>query len=269
MQGYSVVLSGDPDGFAQQLRDHLERHEDVFSRIDVIATALPLEQRLASDPPDLVTLDLGLAGLGGVPGAERLVRWYRTRMSSQAVPAGRRLVVVSPTGDDGLVARACAWGADYFVVRPFDVATLGLRFRQLVTGERGPLPSRRQRRLRQIERCVVRYMEDLGVPPHYKGRAYLKDAIVMVVEDRGLLERVTKELYPRIARLHQTAPFKVERAIRHAIEVTVERGNLSLIERLFAHLINDRRARPTNSSFIALLADQVRLEICGLAGAAR
>ena len=255
-----MLLSADPQGYARQLADYLKCYPDRFAPVESAEHLLELEQRLASSLPDVVTVDLALPGLQEPSEAGRLVRWYRRLSRERGAPA-RRVVVVSPVGDDGLVAEAFRWGADYFVVRPLDLATFGRRLQQLASGERPAGGGRRARRRRELEARVVAYLEALGVPAHYKGRAYLKDAVVMVAERRNLLERVTKELYPHIAALHRTSAAKVERAMRHAIESTVQRGNLTLIERLFASLMDERRTRPTNSSFIARLADQVRLEM--------
>ena len=259
-RSYSVLLSADPHGYASQVAARLAEEPQTYACVESAPTLLELERRLSQDPPDLVTVDLALPGLTGPPDAGRLVRWYRKLVSDRGL-APRRVVIISPLGDDELVAEAWRWGADYFVVRPFDVPTLTRRLHQLLTGERPAVGLRRARRRREIELRVVGYLEALGMPPHYKGRAYLKDAIAMVVERRDLLDRVTKELYPCLAVLHRTSPAKVERAMRHAIESTVQRGNLQLIERLFANLMDEHRSRPTNSSFIARLADQIRLDM--------
>ena len=259
-RSFSVLLSADPHGYASQVAAHLAEQPQTYARVESAPTLLELERRLSEQPPDLVTVDLALPGLTGPPDAGRLVRWYRKLVSDRGL-APRRVVVISPLGDDELVAEAWRWGADYFVVRPFDVPTLSRRLRQLLTGERPAVGLHRARRRREIELRVVSYLEALGMPPHYKGRAYLKDAIVMVVERRDLLDRVTKELYPCLAAMHRTSPAKVERAMRHAIESTVQRGHLELIEQLFASLMDERRTRPTNSSFIARLADQIRLDM--------
>lgn len=280
MEGFFVLVSDDPQGFGRSVGAALAGDAQV-SRVDTVASAAELQHRLAVEPPvDLLMLDLALTGLGGATGAERLVRWWRSHRSAgagadQGESTGRgsrsttdlgrgRLVVVSSVGDDALVQRAFEWGADYFVVRPFDVETLVRRLRVLLgEGRRDEREgvSGRARRARALESRIVQHLESLGVPTHYKGRAYLKDAIAMVVEEDGLLSRVTKELYPRVAALHQTSPFKVERSIRHAIESTVQHGNLERIHELFTDLMDERRTRPTNSAFIGRLAARIRQEL--------
>lgn len=273
MEGFSVLLSDDPQGFGRSVAAALA-DDPVIARVDVAGSALEMEHQLGQRPVHLLVLDLALSGLGGAAGAERLARWYRgglpsavgggRRQGAEQGPAGsdrRRLVVVSTVGDDALVQRAFEWGADYFVVRPFHVGTLVRRLHDLLGRGRSVDGPERAYSWKELERRVVHHLEALGVPPHYKGRAYLKDAIAMVVQDAGLLSRVTKELYPRVAALHQTSSFKVERSIRHAIESTVQRGNLEGIHRLFADLMDERRTRPTNSAFIGRLAELVRREL--------
>jgi len=280
VEGFFVVVSDDPQGFGRSVGAALAGDARV-SRVETVASAAELQQRLATEPPvDLLILDLALAGLGGATGAERLVRWWRSRLAAdqstgQGGPTGRgsrsttglrpgRLVVVSTVGDDALVQRAFEWGADYFAVRPFDVPTLVRRLQGLLGDGRRDgqeAVAGRARRARELESRIVHHLESLGVPTHYKGRAYLKDAIAMVVEEQDLLSRVTKELYPRVAALHQTSPFKVERSIRHAIESTVQHGNLERIHELFTDLMDERRTRPTNSAFIGRLAQRIREEL--------
>lgn len=266
MGPFSAVVSDDPQGFGVALAEALRARGASFAPVELAHSAAELEHLAGQGMQnvDLVVVDVALPGLGGIEGAQHLAEWWRSlrlRRSPEALRRRGRLVVVSAVGDDDLVSAAYTWGVDYFVVRPFDVSTLAVRLEQLVGGRRPEGGWKRTKRLREVERRAVRYMEDLGVPPHYKGRAYLKDAIVMVVEDRELIRRVTKELYPRVASLHHTSAFKVERAIRHAIETTVARGNLALIEAMFAHLMDERRTRPTNSSFIARMADQIRADM--------
>lgn len=276
VQGYAVLLSDDPQGFGRALGAALADDPATFCRVDMASSALEMEHLLSEREVHLLVLDLALSGLGGPTGAERLARWWRRRLSADprkgqeeacptpgAGPAGprRRLVVVSALGDDGLVRQVFEWGADYFVVRPFQVGALVERLRELLGGRPASRRPAGARRLRELESRIIHHLEALGVPPHYKGRAYLKDAIAMVVEDQELLSRVTKELYPRIASLHHTSPFKVERSIRHAIESTVQRGNLERIHELFTDLMDERRTRPTNSAFIARMAQRIREEL--------
>ena len=103
-------------------------------------------------------------------------------------------------------------------------------------------------------------IHEIGVPAHIKGYQYLRDAIIMSVKDMDLLNSITKILYPTIAKMHQTTPSRVERAIRHAIEVAWSRGKMDTIDELFGYTVSNGKGKPTNSEFIALIADRIRLE---------
>ena len=152
-------------------------------------------------------------------------------------------------------------GAHYCIVKPFDISTLLRRMRQFVPAGPPLLRANDESRRQQVESAVAERLHKLGVPRHFKGYHYLVDAIRLVVYDLTLLHTVTKDLYPSIARRHNTSPERVERAIRNAIEVTMTRGNLSEIQRVFGYLVDVGKGKPSNSSFIARLADQVRIEL--------
>lgn len=107
---------------------------------------------------------------------------------------------------------------------------------------------------------MTNIIHEIGVPAHIKGYQYLRDAIIMSVNDMEMLNSITKILYPMIAKKHQTTPSRVERAIRHAIEVAWSRGKMDTIDELFGYTVNGGKGKPTNSEFIALIADKVRLE---------
>lgn len=112
---------------------------------------------------------------------------------------------------------------------------------------------------RDLEKDVTDMIHELGVPAHIKGYQYLREAIMMSVEDMDMLNSITKVLYPTIAKKFQTTPSRVERAIRHAIEVAWSRGRMETLDALFGYTINTGKGKPTNSEFIALIADKIRL----------
>ena len=120
--------------------------------------------------------------------------------------------------------------------------------------------SKREYMERNLETDVTNIIHEIGVPAHIKGYQYLRDSIMMSVNDMEMLNSVTKLLYPTIAKMHQTTPSRVERAIRHAIEVAWSRGKMDTIDELFGYTVNGGKGKPTNSEFIALIADKVRLE---------
>ena len=117
----------------------------------------------------------------------------------------------------------------------------------------------KEKPVRDLEKDVTDMIHELGVPAHIKGYQYLRDAIIMAVDDMDVLNAITKVLYPTIAKMHQTTASRVERAIRHAIEVAWSRGKLDTLDELFGYTVSNGKGKPTNSEFIALIADKIRL----------
>ncbi|UWG99001.1 sporulation transcription factor Spo0A [Dehalobacter sp. DCM] len=185
--------------------------------------------------------------------------------------------VLTSFGQENMTQRAVKLGADYYILKPFDLDTLGKRIRQLVgiceiepvlnydssTIITKPILSQAainaNNPVRIVEVEVTKMIQQMGVPAHVKGYQYLRDAIVAVIKDVSLLSAVTKELYPMIAKSYTTTPSRVERAIRHAIELAWDRGNINFMNKFFGYTINIDRGKPTNSEFIAMVADKLRI----------
>ncbi len=202
--------------------------------------------------PDLVVLDHVMPNLDGV-GVLEAIRDFEDRP---------KVLMLTAFGHENLIQRAAELGVDYYIMKPFDIPTLLQRIRQVAQDPtRAKVSVKHQQRRHQVEREVAHQLSTLGVPPHFKGYLYLQDAVTLVVLEPELLSAVTKELYPAVARMRNTSAHKVERAIRHAIESTWVRGNLAFIDRLFAYTVDAEKGKPTNSSFIARLADHVRMEL--------
>jgi two-component system response regulator (stage 0 sporulation protein A) len=170
-------------------------------------------------------------------------------------------------GQEFIAQRAIMLGVDYFILKPFDLEVLCKRIRSLrqetlsaAIGQ--PLAASAGRSAENgfnISAEVTSMMHQIGIPAHVKGYQYIRDAVLMVVEDVSLLGAVTKELYPAIARKYDTVPNRVERGIRHVIELAWERGHTETLRRIFGYSMNIERQKPTNLEFIALLADKLRI----------
>ena len=162
-------------------------------------------------------------------------------------------------GQESITQRVVDLGADYYILKPFNLDVLIDRIRQLA---RGTPVSKRTAAIkpRNLDMEVTNIIHQLGVPAHIKGYLYLREAILMVIRDVDLLGAVTKELYPLVADRYNTTPSRVERAIRHAIEVAWSRGNIDIINSFFGYTIDTDRGKPTNSEFIAIIADKLRVE---------
>lgn len=162
---------------------------------------------------------------------------------------------------------AFQYGASYYVLKPFEKETILAKIQQLKPDNKAMLVNSREQYTKRddkseynLEMDVTNIIHEIGVPAHIKGYQYLRDAIMMSVDDSEMLNSITKILYPSIAKQHKTTPSRVERAIRHAIEVAWTRGKVDTIDELFGYTVNNGKGKPTNSEFVALIADKIRLE---------
>ena len=212
--------------------------------------------------PDVVLLDIIMPKEDGLTVMERINR--DDSMKKHPV-----FIVVSAVSQERITEDAFNLGAYYYILKPFDNDMVLRRIKNLKYGVRGNVPklaakssSEHVMQLleRNLEMDVTNVIHEIGVPAHIKGYQYLRDAIIMSVNDMEMLNSITKILYPTIAKKHQTTPSRVERAIRHAIEVAWSRGKLDAIDEMFGYTVNSGKGKPTNSEFIALIADKIRLE---------
>ena len=211
--------------------------------------------------PDVVLLDIFMPKMDGLTVMEKV----NTDKTLKKRPA---FIVVSAVGQERITEDAFNLGAYYYILKPFDNEFLLDRIKDignLSSGKRTlHRPVQGQAVLpkpeRNLEMVVTNIIHEIGVPAHIKGYQYLRDAIILSVDDVEMLNSITKILYPTIAKKHQTTPSRVERAIRHAIEVAWSRGKMDTIDELFGYTVSNGKGKPTNSEFIALIADKIRLE---------
>ena len=199
--------------------------------------------------PDAVVMDLVLTGLDGLEVLERLT-------SFDPKP---KVLVTSAFLHEGLVEQARSLGADYFMTKPCRVSTVLERCRQLCMGVE-PQSAALTNGDESLELRVTSIIHEIGVPAHIKGYQYLREAIRLAVEDMEVINAVTKVLYPTVARKFGTTPSRVERAIRHAIEVAWDRGDLETLQKYFGYTVSNAKGKPTNSEFIAMIADRLQLQ---------
>jgi len=177
-----------------------------------------------------------------------------------------KIIMLTAFGHENVTQRAVELGASYYILKPFDMELLLTRIKQVMSeADLEPNLSRVRKSLllanpNNIEFNITEIIHELGVPAHIKGYLYLRDAIIMVYNDIEILGAITKVLYPRVAEKHKTTPTRVERAIRHAIEVAWNRGNVEIIKSTFGYTINTSKTKPTNSEFIAMIADRLKIE---------
>ncbi|QOV20054.1 sporulation transcription factor Spo0A [Blautia liquoris] len=208
--------------------------------------------------PDVVLLDIIMPKMDGLTIMEKV-------SNDQTIKKQPAFIVISAVGQDRITEDAFNLGANYYILKPFDndvvlsrIKTVGgreTRRGEVRMNEYTPQPQERN-----LELDVTNIIHEIGVPAHIKGYQYLRDAIILSVEDVEMLNSITKILYPTIAKKHQTTSSRVERAIRHAIEVAWSRGKMDTIDALFGYTVSNGKGKPTNSEFIALIADKIRLE---------
>lgn len=252
MQKMRVLIVDDNREFVGLLREYLEKQDDI-EVCGVAYNGIEALEVISATEPDVVVLDIIMPYLDGIGVLERLDQQDSTRRP--------KVVMLTAFGQESITHRVLELGADYYILKPFDLNILTDRLRQLFTN--GAVATPRLPTVRDKERTqdtkVTSIMHELGIPAHIKGYLYLRDAIIMVVDRVDLLSKITKELYPTIAQKYVTTPSRVERAIRHAIEVAWDRGNMDFIQRVFGHTISQEKGKPTNSEFIAMVADRLRL----------
>ena len=193
-------------------------------------------------------MDLVLTGLDGLEALDRL----------KELPQPPLVLVLSAFLHEGLVQEVSAHGADYLMVKPCRAVTVLERCRQLAMGTepQAELSAAEE----SLEVRVTSIIHEIGVPAHIKGYQYLREAIRLAVEDMEVINAVTKVLYPTVAKKFSTTPSRVERAIRHAIEVAWDRGDLETLQKYFGYTVSNAKGKPTNSEFIAMIADRLQLQ---------
>lgn len=162
---------------------------------------------------------------------------------------------------DYVSAAAASLGVRYLMLKPCDMNVLVERMEEIRGGESPRYPAPRRMDRTGIESMVTNIIHEIGVPAHIKGYQYLREAIILAVDDMDVINAITKVLYPQVAKTFQTTPSRVERAIRHAIEVAWDRGDLDTLQSFFGYTVSNTKGKPTNSEFIALIADRLQLQL--------
>lgn len=231
------------------------------SGFNVIGTASDGEEAIEGIKlfePDLVLLDIVMPKLDGIG----VMEWINNTDNLNKKP---KIIVITAMGQEWVNEVAFKYGATYYIAKPFNndnvVRQIELAAYQDVLGERRKIVvNRNDYILSNLESEVTKLLHDIGVPAHIKGYGYLRDAIIMAVNDTNMTNCITKALYPSVAKINDSIPSRVERAIRHAIEVAWNRGNMDTIDDLFGYTINSGKGKPTNSEFIALISDKIRID---------
>ena len=257
----NVVVADDNERIVSLLSDLLSSDEEI-SVVGKAKNGQEAYDMIKKEKPDVVLLDIIMPKLDGLSVMDKVNK----DTTLEKHPA---FVVMSAVGQEAITEDAFSLGANYYIMKPFDHETLMCRMKQFKNNSRSKTSAARtisamQKQniepVKDLEVLVTEFIHEVGVPAHIKGYQYLRDAIMMTVEDQEMLGAITKVLYPEIAKKHKTTSSRVERAIRHAIEVAWSRGRIETIEEMFGYTINTGKGKPTNSEFIALIADKIRLQ---------
>jgi len=263
----TVLIADDNDEFSETLKSYF----DMTDEMEVIAVTKDgneAYEKIKELKPDVALLDVIMPHLDGIGVLEKL-----NNSNLEKYPF---CIMISAVGQDKITKEALRLGAQYYVMKPFDMDVLVKRIEELrdykfeelntvfVTKEQkssyirlNPNNSAED----NLEVSVTNLIHEVGVPAHIKGYQYLREALIMAVYDEEVINQITKTLYPDIARKYKTTSSRVERAIRHAIEIAWERGKLETVQSLFGYTVNLSKGKPTNSEFIAMIADKLRLEL--------
>lgn len=264
----TVLIADDNQEFSQTLASYIDAQSDM----EVIAKAkdgTEVIDIITNTVPDVILLDVIMPHLDGLGVLENL--------NKIRIPKKPICIMLSAVGQDKVTQKAIELGAQYYVVKPFDIEVLIQRIREFkyykpaennnnfISRDSRPqyieISPDKNKSEDNLEALVTNIIHEVGVPAHIKGYQYLREAIMMVVNDIDVINQITKSLYPQIAHKFNTTPSRVERAIRYAIEVAWGRGQEEVVEKIFGYTISAAKGKPTNSEFIAMIADKLRLEL--------
>ncbi len=205
--------------------------------------------------PDIVIIDIWMPRLDTV---SIIKSCHSIDFAPDAMPS---FIVTSQLNNPSMLTEASEAGADYCVLKPINYPGLAERIRRLLRQRESlaPADQKEKRESLELEAQVTKIIHQIGVPAHIKGYQYLRTAIIMTINDNDIINSVTKILYPSVAKQYKTTSSRVERAIRHAIEVAWDRGDVDTLNSYFGYTVQTSRGKPTNSEFIAMIADNLRL----------
>ncbi len=256
-----VVIADDNVEFAEIVKNFLNQKEDI-EVIDIAKDGEEAVKILKEKEPDVALLDVIMPQLDGIGVLEKL----------NAMPKKLKtnFIMLSAIGQDIITQKTVVLGAQYYMLKPFDLELLAKRLREIKHGMvEAPkyvgIPLKKSTYITDgkdtLETSITNIIHEVGVPAHIKGYQYIREAITLAVNDMDVINSITKQLYPTLAKKFKTTPSRVERAIRHAIEVAWTRGSMDANNEMFGNTISATKGKPTNSEFIAMIADKLRLEM--------
>ena len=253
MEKIRVMLADDNSSILRLLTDYFARKEEI----EVVATVSDGTEIVAAvreHAPDVLVMDIIMPRRDGFMALEEL-----SKLEGELRP---KVIVLTGLARDDFIMRAIKLGASYYMVKPFDMHLLYNRILE-VAGQTAALASDGAKEsappAESVDDRITNLFLTLGIPAHIKGYQYLREAVLMVLNDRDVINRITKELYPGVARRFDTSASKVERAMRHAIEVAWSRGRLDAVNKMYGYKVFDVMDKPTNGEFISCVAEKISM----------
>ena len=255
----NVAIADDNERILDILEEIVSNDEEL-TLVGKADNGEDMYQIIKNKEPDVVLLDLIMPKMDGLSVME-LVQEDRTLKKTPD------FIIITAVGQERITEDAFKRGVNYYIMKPFNNEMVLNRIKDThremkhTKKSMGGVPEvRRDIGEESLENRVTNMIHEIGIPAHIKGYHYLRDAIMMAVEDMDVLNAITKILYPTVAKKYRTTSSRVERAIRHAIEVAWSRGKLDILDELFGYTVSNGKGKPTNSEFIALVSDTIRLE---------
>jgi len=246
------MLADDNQNILRLLTDYFSRKSDI-EIVGTVMDGTEIADAVRANAPDILVMDIIMPRRDGFMALEEL-----SRMEDELRP---KVIVLTGLSRDDFIMRAIALGASYYMVKPFDMHLLYSRILE-VAGEAAQLATDSAPEAaaegESVDERITNLFLTLGIPAHIKGYQYLREAVLMVIENHDVINRITKELYPGIARRFDTSASKVERAMRHAIEVAWSRGRLDTVNRMYGCRVFDAMDKPTNGEFISCVSEKIR-----------
>ena len=244
-----ITVAGQGNEYAMMCAEYLSgRGFDVSA---ITKDGNEVLENIKNKMPDVVIMDAFMPGLDAVGVLDNLSKLKVNKPIT---------VVMSSVDNDNLENELISNGADYYVIKPFDMETFAQRILKLLERNSTDTVSAKSSE-RELEIIISDVMRQIGVPAHIKGYQYWRQSRILSIHDPELMHAVTKVLYPTVAKQNKTTASRVERAIRHAIEVAWDRGDVDVLSSYFGYTIQNSRGKPTNSEFIAMISDKLRLDL--------
>ena len=251
MDSIRVMLADDNLNILRLLGDYLARKPDI-EVVAAVSDGVEIPDAVRRHAPDILVMDIIMPRRDGFMTLEAL--------NAMEAPLRPRVIVLTGLARDDFIMRAIQLGASYYMVKPFDMDLLYERIVEIARNDTPAVASAPAGQEETLDEQITNLFLTLGIPAHIKGYQYLREAVRMVMENHDVINRITKELYPGIARRFDTSASKVERAMRHAIEVAWTRGRLDAVNQMYGYRVFAREDKPTNGEFIAMVSDKLAVK---------